>query len=545
MSAVTDFNSAFVALCSFLLNHKHTWNNFSANTFKSFYTTGRSTKPAYDILVSAFNNIEFKFEDIHNVLASFFKKFDSEFVSINQEFYKNTDYYNIFVLLECAANRQVKFAQTVFSDEQLVEISLLWTKCDDIFKTQKVTIKTLQAELESIVNNADNSTLLSLLTTLVNKVHEIKEEGSAQVTNLINSFKLENNKDFESKYKHIINSIKNNFKLIIKQQDQMNNLETHLNSSPFTPPKSLSKERFPMPHFNKDKSFLFKHEECTIKCQKLFIQLSIDHLKESIEATEKLNMDFKTRLEPEFNDFLFLKSTFKLDCTDINGLFEELKSQAKKLVEQELVKRDNKTKNAIANANVNNSLGQNISSDVPTTTSSPTTVSSSTTSNVVTAKTSSSSPPNQTIGQQQKNKNNRRFSGKRTNQSSENTTIQKDTTPNTQKSDHKQKTQPQQQQQQQNQKQQNKNSINNTIHSGKRLNKNIAMPEQIRNQIPPQQTYPTNKQNLPKQNVSTNPQLRTYVQPASLNFPNFALNNGFQGFMPQNFQWAPPFQSFR
>ncbi len=71
------------------------------------------------------------------------------------------------------------------------------------------------------------------------------------------------------------------------------------------------------------------------------------------------------------------------------------------------------------------------------------------------------------------------------------------------------------------------------------------MPEQIRNQIPPQQTYPTNKQNLPKQNVSTNPQLRTYVQPASLNFPNFALNNGFQGFMPQNFQWAPPFQSFR
>ncbi len=53
-------------------------------------------------------------------------------------------------------------------------ISLLWTKCDDVFETQKVTIKTLQAELESIVSNADNSTLLSLLTTLVNKVHEIK-----------------------------------------------------------------------------------------------------------------------------------------------------------------------------------------------------------------------------------------------------------------------------------------------------------------------------------------------------------------------------------
>ncbi len=218
------------------------------------------------------------------------------------------------------------------------EIIPFWNKCDDVFKKEKVTIKSLNKDIETLVNNADKSTIIELLSTIFNKVNDIKDDTTAQVTNLINNFKLENNKDFESKFKHIINSVKNNYKIIIKQEDQVNNLETLLNSTPFVPPKSLAKERFPLPHFNKEKSFLPKHEECTVKCQKLYMQLSIDHLNESIEATKKLNLDIKNQLDPEFKDLLYLKSTFKLECIDIDGFFDEMKSQAAKLVQAELLR---------------------------------------------------------------------------------------------------------------------------------------------------------------------------------------------------------------
>jgi hypothetical protein len=363
---------------------------------------------------------------------------------------------------------------------------------------------------------------------------------------LINNFKLENNKDFESKFKHIINSVKNNYKIIIKQEDQVNNLETLLNSTPFVPPKSLAKERFPLPHFNKEKSFLPKHEECTVKCQKLYMQLSIDHLNESIEATKKRNLDIKNQLDPEFKDLLYLKSTFKLECIEIDGFFDEMKSQAAKLVQADLLKRDNKTKNTIAHANANASA-QETSSSAPASSSSTTNVTS--TAAPIDSTPKSSPSTNQNNNSQHKNKHNDRRTKKRTTQSSTtaSTTSPKDSSVVSQKPNQNDKANAQHHQQQQpmNQNQRNQNASNNNIHPNKRSSKSNVSQESSRNQSTPQHSTQSIKQNLPKQNYSTNPH-RTHVQPLlPSSFPNFAFNNGFQSYMPQNFQWAPPFPQFR
>jgi hypothetical protein len=153
--------------------------------------------------------------------------------------------------------------------------------------------------------------------------------------------------DFETKFKHVINKVKNNFKSIIKLKDESSRLKTCHESEPLVVHKSLQKSCFPLPHFNKDKDFVEKHDKLITRFQKDLMKLSIDHLENKANKLEQDNLDIKTRLTEEFNDLFYIKSTFNLKCSTPDEFFKEIHEQASELVKKQLIGKDAKLKRLI------------------------------------------------------------------------------------------------------------------------------------------------------------------------------------------------------
>ena len=74
------------------------------------------------------------------------------------------------------------------------------------------------------------------------------------------------------------------------------------------------------------------------------MNLSIEHLDQKASKLEQDNLDIKARLTVEFDDLVYLKSTFNLKCSTPDEFFNEIYEQASELVKKQAIEKDAKLK---------------------------------------------------------------------------------------------------------------------------------------------------------------------------------------------------------
>ena len=344
-STSMEFNKAFASFCTHIDQYRHNLHEYNGHKLKSFRQNA-STIEAYNLLQDFNSNEEITLVNLVEFLFKGFTEIYENIVEDTIEFYQDTTNYPIFTLMEFAIGEKFNIKNTVLNENQKALVKIYFDTVNDGFKKHNINIKNLSEKIvqASLIQEKEN--LQQFIASLVSQMKtELSDENKRMFSDLMNYNKKP---DFESKFKHIINKVKNNWKSIIQLQDQMLRIQTCLDTSPLITHKSLNKECFPVPHFNKDKAFVTKYDNLITHFQKQLMQLSIDHLNEKITKLEADNSAIKERLIGEFDDLVYLKSTFNLNCTNTDEFFSEIKSQAEELVKTQLLEKDAKLKRLIS-----------------------------------------------------------------------------------------------------------------------------------------------------------------------------------------------------
>jgi hypothetical protein len=247
--------------------------------------------------------------------------------------------------MEFTITERFHIRNIVFSEQQKEQVKIYYESILNGFNKNNINLHNITEKIIQSSLIREKEDLHELMSSLFNN---LKQELTRENKKFFEDLKEHNKKpDFETKFKHVINKVKNNFKSIIKLKDESSRLKTCYESEPLVVHKSLQKSCFPQPHFNKDKEFVEKHDKLITRFQKDLMKLSIDHLENKANKLEQDNLDIKTRLTEEFNDLVYLKSTFNLKCSTPDEFFKEIHEQASELVKKQLIEKDAKLKRLI------------------------------------------------------------------------------------------------------------------------------------------------------------------------------------------------------